>query len=313
MTVQKKRNLDSSQSNLDTRTHSVQKEENLDSSPPNLDTRPYIDNPLDVTPLTKPRTQNVTPKTKPRTQNYSKVKDKLAEIAQRQRQTPETPMRLKPSKPILPKPTLTRNPHPKPTLTRNSHPKPTLTRTPNPKPKLTNEIKTPKRKLNQMISDFEQRDKKARTESEINSERQKKPRMRQLSVIEGFAMRQKKEGLETGSQTVASGSIFKFTSLISCTLGLNEKGESADDAKVAVRQPVGRAEQGGGEVRGELTCSALELNTCAASTHPTVQWVGTTALARTSTVGARLHSQEAIQGAEYLDCGDLSGDLSALH
>ena len=100
--------------------------------------------------------------------------------------------------------------------------------------------------------------------------------------------------MEERSQTDASGSNFNFSSLISCTFGLNDKGDSADDGNVATGQPEGQAEQGGGVECAELTCSATEPNTCAASTQQTVHWVGTRARVRTVT---RLDSLESVQGA----------------
>ena len=111
-------------------------------------------------------------------------------------------------------------------------------------------------------------------------------------MFEGFEMRQKKKGLEEGSQTVASGSNFILPSLISCTFGLSEKGDSADDGNMATGQPGGQAEQGGGVLCAELTCSASEPNTRAASTQQTV----------TCTV-ARLDSQECIKGARNFSTG----------
>ena len=44
---------------------------------------------------------------------------------------------------------------------------------------------------------------------------------------------------------------------------------------MATGQPEGLLDQGGGEVRGSPTFSTQKLNTCADSTHVTVQWVGT--------------------------------------
>ena len=162
-----------------------------------------------------------------------------------------------------------------------------------------------------MISDFELRDRKTSRETESESEvnptqkRQRQPRMRQLSVREVLAMREKRKKVETGSLTVASGSNFQYSPLISCTLGMTGQQVSADGDKVATGQPGELVDQGGGDVRGRPTCSASELNTCADSTHAAVLWVGTAALGNTGTA-ARLHSQEDTQGAKYFDRGNFS-------